>query len=474
MIAVLAMLAISLSPAISEGETIQTDTFKLETSAFAEVQEQTDSSGASRAVDQELVPGPVFSPKGFIETEGPDNSSFYFSDSDLLSRFVDTAIVSNPAIRQAESRWRAAFERISQERTLPDPMFSITQSDTPERMKETMFTLSQGFPWFGKLNLRGKIASLEALSLLQQAQVQIRDVVAEVKRAYYDLAYFDAALSITQQDKELLKSLSDMAAARYETGKGILQEVIKLDAEISKDDEQLYMLDQQRKSAAANLNTLMNRDTDVPIPSLARLSIPPVVFNLDQLYAKGRANLPELKAAEYMVERDIEAVRLARKEYFPDFNVSLSYTTVESAPPEMDDDGYDIMFEFNIPLWVGRRRAGVRAAVYDKRADEWEYQNVERKLEFSIRDAAWKAEALRDQLSLYDKLLIPQAEQALDSTQSAYQTGRLNALDLLDSERFLLQARLSYEKLKSDYMKALTDIERAIAAAFPDQMPLEK
>ena len=49
----------------------------------------------------------------------------------------------------------------------------------------------------------------------------------------------------------------------------------------------------------------------------------------------------------------------------------------------------------------------------------------------------------------------------MKSSEAAYSTGEVGVLDLLDSERVLLNVRLSLAKFDSDYMKALAEMERA-------------
>lgn len=405
---------------------------------------------------------------------------FYSSNDELLSRYVDAAIYANPAIWESEHRWRAALQRIPQVSSLPDPMFAITQfirsPETRVGAQETMLSISQKFPWFGKLDARGEMVLRDALAAAELFQVQIREIVASVKRAYYDLAYLDEALRITREDRGLLEHFEEIAATRYATGRGIQQAVIKIQAEITRDEDRLYLLNRQRETVAANLNTLMDRPPHDPIPTLAGLSTHPVEFNLEQLYAAGRSNRHELKAAQYMVEKGDQAIRLAKKEYFPDFKVGLNYIFVDKRDDRMgklnppEDDGRDIlgiMLGFNIPLWEGKNMSRVRGATETRLASERNYDKIENKVEFSIRDGVLRADTALDQLALYEKVLIPQAEQALDSTESAYATGKLKALDLIDSERFLLSVRLAHAKLKTDYMKALADIERAIGKTFP-------
>jgi len=416
------------------------------------------------------------------DVSGHGFGAFYYSDNELLSSFIGTAIYANPAIWEAEHRWRAALQRIPQARTLPDPMVSIThfiqETETRVGPQEDIFSISQKIPWFGKLDSRGEMALRDALAAVEQYQAQIREVVLAVKQSYYNLAYLDEAIRITEEDKDLLKHFEDIAETRYSTGKGIQQAVIKIQAEITRDDDRLYLLRRQRESAAAGLNTLLNRPPHEPVPSLSGFSVPRAELDIETLYAMGRTNRHELKAAEYMIEKGDQAIRLAKKEYFPDFNVGFNYILVddredamgEFIPPEGNgDDAYSIMLGFNIPLWEGKNMSAVREANEVKRAIESGYLKMENTMEFHVRDGVLRAETTYDQLALYDKVLIPQAERSLDSTQAAYATGKLSALDLIDSERFLLNVRLAYAKLKSDYMIALADIERAIGAAFPAQ-----
>jgi len=405
---------------------------------------------------------------------------FYFSNDPLLSRYINAAILANPGVWESEHRWRAAMERIPQVSALPDPMVNVTQFideiETRVGPQETILSLSQKFPWFGKLDAKAEMALRDALAAVEQYQARIRELVASVKRSYYDLAYLDAGIRITEQDKGLLEHFADIAQKRYETGSGIQQAVIKIQAEITRDSDRLLMLRQQRESMVARLNTLMNNPPQHPIPVLAEMVVPALEFDLDRLYALGKANQQELRAAKYQIEKHDQQIRLAKKEYFPDFTVGFNYTVVDDRedalgklnPPEGNGDNASaVVLGFNIPLWEGKLMSGVREAKELKYASERAFHRLENEMEFSVRDGVIRAETTRDQLDLYEKVLIPQAEQALESTQSAYSTGTLNALDLIDSERFLLNVRVAHARLVADYMIALADIERAIGTAFP-------
>ena len=57
----------------------------------------------------------------------------------------------------------------------------------------------------------------------------------------------------------------------------------------------------------------------------------------------------------------------------------------------------------------------------------------------------------------------------MESSEAAYETGQLTFLELLDSARFLLNVRYGYAKIKSDYLVAQADMERALGTRFPEK-----
>ncbi len=89
-----------------------------------------------------------------------------------LAAYLDEAIERNPGVRSRFAVYRATLQKIPQVTALPDPQLSLTQFlRTPETRvgpQTTLVSLEQRFPWFGKLDEKGKLAAKEAA---YQAQV---------------------------------------------------------------------------------------------------------------------------------------------------------------------------------------------------------------------------------------------------------------------------------------------------------------
>lgn len=401
-----------------------------------------------------------------------------------LALYLEQALDRNPAVRQSFARYRAALQRLPQVSALPDPMLGFTQffrsPETRVGPQTTMLTLSQRFPWFGKLSDKEKIAAKEAAALREQHEAQKDEVVRQLKLAYYDLAYIDRAIRIAEEDQALLEHYETLAQARYAQGVGLQQAVVRLQAEITRVRNRLEQLRSQRVSAEAGLNTLLDLPARSPVGGIVLETRPRAEIHFDALTEIGRNRRPEVQAALLQIEKDEGRIHLARKSYWPDFTLGASFINVAGRsdapgllmPPSQNGKNiYGFTAGVNIPIRRRKYDAAVIEATEDRIGSREGYRSILNSVEAAVRAVGFRIQTLEGQIALFERTLLPQAEQALRSTEAAYATGTLRVLDLLDSERVLLEVRLGLEQLRSEYMKSLAEMERAIGAPFPQPGP---
>jgi outer membrane protein, heavy metal efflux system len=424
-----------------------------------------------------LMAVPGWATTGIDEAAGEED---YYADNRQLAEYVEMTLRRHPGVEQALARYRAALQKVPQVTSLPDPMLNFTQFlrsvETRVGPQVNLVTLSQRFPWFGKLDLQGQIAVKEAAVQHQQYRILQRDLIHQTKRAYYELQYVDRALRITWEEESLLDHYERLAQSRYAAGEGLQQGVIKIQAELTRLVDRVQMLELQRESAVARLNTLMNRPPESPLAAVEPVEIPEVSFSLEELYDLGERNRHELEASLARIEKSERSVELARKDYWPDVTVSAGFINVQGRedaagialpPPDNGKNAFNLSVGINLPVWRDKYRAGVVEASESLIASRRDFELIRNEIEFSVRDQALRLQTLSEQIRLYDQVLIPQAEEALRSTESAYETGQVRALDLLDSERFLVSSRLMKERYEIDYLQALAALERAVGTRFP-------
>lgn len=401
-----------------------------------------------------------------------------------LAALIEDALERNPQVREAFADYQAAVQRVPQVTALPDPLLAVTQyARTPETRvgpQTTVVSLTQKFPWFGKRSDQGKIAAKQAAVHDEFYQARRSEVVRQVKLAYFDLGYIDRALAVTSQDQELLRLYETLAEARYSQGVGLQQAVLKLQAEITRVMNRSKELKRQRVDAEATLNVLRDRPADEPISLVNLVRHPVEKIDAKQLYAIGRNERPEVKAAFLRIETNEKSIQLAERQYWPDFSLGASWGNVlgrrdeagrMNPPPDNGKDVYSLSVGVNIPIFRSKYDAGVQEATERFAAARLAYRSTVNNVGLAVRSIGFRLETIDDQIALFERALLPQAEQALLSTESAYATGTIGVLELLDSERMLLEVRLGLARLESDYMKALAEMERSIGSAFPEERP---
>ena len=417
------------------------------------------------------VDGPAI---GLIATAHPDAAPLL---REVLAR--------NPELARLRAEALAAEAAIAGIASWPDPMASLTAfALTPEtRVGPQRWSVSvqQRFPWFGKLALREQQAAARAVAARLMVEARALELVTETRALLWELSYLDAQEEILGADRATLQRYEELARARYASGVGLQQAVIKLQAEITRLDEHLVDLQARRRSMGARLAALRGGAADdvVPLPAL-ELPAPSRLPSLAELTAEALATRPEVARTRALIDAADAAVELAKKEYRPDLSLGVAYTAVSGrddamgrlSPPEGNGD--DILgFSLSVPLPVWRRRleSGVESAAAQRSATEEGLEVLAVAFERDLGDLLARLEGAERQLELIEDLLIVQAEESLRSAEVAYAAGSVGALDLLDAERTLLDARISAARLRADLLVTLSRIEGVVGAplaSFPE------
>jgi outer membrane protein TolC len=410
-------------------------------------------------------------PTGQKVTAQVANQAATPSDGTVLSvdDAIRSALTNNPAVASAAHSVAAQRAKVPQAGSLPDPTFSVgwagniqpfsVQTGDPSSYRGV--SASQMLPLFGKRGLRRDIAGKEADATQWDLEAVRRRVAADVKAAYYDYWYFDKAIRTTQQNRDLLTKLSQIAEARYRVGKGMQADVLRSQVEISMLLQKLTTLEQQRATAQARLNALMGRDTDSALPPAADISAPsPLNYSLDDLYKLARENDPEFQRMQKMVERNQLATNLAQKDYLPDLTVAYMY---QQRPAMSDMHG--LTFTVNIPVFYKtKQREEVRQATEEQLSTAKARDNRQNELYFDLKQNYLAAKASDNLLKLFSQGVVPQSSLALESSMSAYQVGNVDFLTLVGNFTTVLNYETDYYRELANYQTALARIEALTGA----------
>jgi len=384
-----------------------------------------------------------------------------------LQMLVAEALEQNPEIIAMRRNFDMMRARAPQAKALPEPMLSYgymgnatpippfdMQKGDPSSGRALSF--SQEIPFPGKLAIKGRMANVEAEAEWWNYEQTQLNVVAEVKDAYYDLYYADKAIETITKNKDLLEKFARIAEAGYAVGKGIQQDVLKARVEISKLTEQLTMLEQRRQVAEARLNSLLFREPETPVGRAEEIRPRDFTYSLAELNEMALTSYPALKAQRRRIDREQYGVELAKKEFYPDFSVSLTYLN-RPGMPEM----YGVNVGVKIPLYFWQKqRPAVAEATAGAAAEKQRLENTTTLLFLRIKDRYLSATTAQRLVKLYGTTIIPQSALSLESAIAGYEAGRVDFLTLLDNTVTLRNYELSY-------YEQLSNVEKAIAALEP-------
>ena len=392
-----------------------------------------------------------------------------------LSDVISEALDKNPAVQSALHAVEAQKHRIPQAKSLPDPEASVgwmgnltpfsVQEGDPSSYRGV--GVMQSFPYPGKLRLRGDIASQEVQMAQWDYEAVRRRVAADVKAAYYEYFFYGRALEITRKNKDLLQKLSSISEARYRVGKAMQQDVLKSQVEISLLLQKSTVLEQQRATAQARLNTLMSRRPDSPLPPAANVEPAALPESLDSLYAAAMRQDPGLQREMAAVRRSQVSTDLARKDYRPDFAVAYMF---EQRPMMPDMNG--MTFTVNVPVFYKtKQREQVKQAQEEVISAERSRDNRANELQFELKQQYLAAQAAKQLLDLYTKAVVPQASLALESSISAYEVGNVDFLTMLANFTTVLDYEVDYYRELANYQTALARMEPLVGMELTSAQP---
>ena len=384
-----------------------------------------------------------------------------------LSQLVKEAEQNNPQILAARRGWQAASQVPSQVSTLPDPQVMVQQmsAGTPlpfdgfhsVEMTYLGFGVSQSIPYPGKLRLRGEIARRRADTLQQQSDAVLRKVVEQVKTAYYRLGYVQQTLSILSKDEQLLDQIEKIAEVRYRTGQGNQQDVLKAQLQKTKLLRDSTQYKQQLQTLQAQLKQLLNRPQDSVVIVADKLTETQLPFGSDDLLAAVRTGNPEVGAHHQMVQDRSLQVELARKDFYPDFNVEYLYEHTAAPFPER----YMLSVGVSLPIFRSRRqRPEVAEAAEQLNSARRTYEAQVQQTYFEVRDQYLVADSDSKVLKIYREGLIPQATATFQAGLVAYQSAQQDFQTLLSSFLDVLNLDVEYWRTLAEHESALARLEQ--------------
>ena len=383
-----------------------------------------------------------------------------------LADFLTYAMLNQPQIEAAYFDWAASVENVTVARSLPDPQLTF-QADIENIVSSVMPGLMQNFPGPGKLRAQARAASVDSRSKYFTFESTVLQAAYAVKQGYYRLWFLDEKIRVDREMLRLLAELERIAQAQNEVGQVTLQDVYRAQIEEDRLKTELANLEDSRHPLQAQFKAALGLTREQPVPSLpghfeaTTLDLPPEQI-LDTAFARN----PQLKAMEAEVRQAQASLDLAYKAKVPDFSLGLM------ADVKMSPVLYRPLATATLPIWRDKIAAEIAAAQAGKRAAQARLTAGQINLTVDFAGKSFDYREVNRNLDLLQGRLIPKAQQSLEIARAAYLSGKTEFFNLIDTERTLLEFRLSEIEARIQRELVLSDLSLLIAGVPPANAPL--
>jgi cobalt-zinc-cadmium efflux system outer membrane protein len=386
-----------------------------------------------------------------------------------LDDVLAIARAENPEISAARARAREAKEMPAQARAWDDPVVSWEAWNAPNNLDvahadNNIFRVAQRFPFPGKRRLAGDSAADDARAAALGADAVVLDVEAAVKRAYWSLWQGHQRLVVYERQRVLAERFAKTAEQRYASGGVPQSDVLRAQFELTHAITEVQSGSLAIDTARAALNALLSRPPGDPLGTPEEPPLPVLPPSADALIEAALARRPELSAQDATIAGQQHALALARKAYLPDFEVSVGRFVNFDAR-----DGFGAMASVTVPIAnKGKYDAAVSQANARVAAAEADRRRLADAVRRDVEQAWLRVRTATLRHDLFARTHLPQAEQAIRVTESAYATGTVDLLALLDTLRGLEQVHLDHIDSQAEIAGAWADLERAVGEPLPE------
>ncbi len=398
--------------------------------------------------------------------------------AETLAQVRQEALEANPALAAARASVRAAESLAAQRGWWPEPrlqlaFLNLPVSDprfdrTPMSGKQLM--LMQEVP-FWSTHLAGAAAQEGTAAVQARMAEQEWEVRRQVTAQYFLIRFLDRSEEILGRELGLMRRLAQTARTQYERGSGLEQDALRAQVESSLLENQVLEIQQQRLSAQADMAALLGREAGAEIrPEESADGLKKRRLDEKDLTAGALENNPRSRSLAARERQARWQRRLADEAWIPELQVAGSYTWRDRVPgdPLQGEDFFGAAVGIKLPLWFfsqeipASREAAARAEQARSETRGWELQLTAR-----IQDSLQKLARLEKSEALFREKIVPQTRAAVDSSLTAFQTGRTDFLNVINNETSLIRFEIAYEEILKDYETEVARLEELTGREIP-------
>ena len=344
-------------------------------------------------------------------------------------------------------------------------------------------TFNNYYQLYAELNVFDGFATINALKQAKlsrdysaTAMQKIQDDRAiDVMQKYVDAAYAEASIRIASEKLNESKRMLDKMKRLYELGEKGRPDVVQMESQVAEDEYNLTHQENVAKQSLLALKSAMNFPVDEELKLELKSGYKEVSesgVNYEIVYQGFQHISPDLKSAEYEVERARYDYKIAKGRLLPSLSLGggISTNYYKNLSQKGQYDGFASQFRNNqgeylaltlsIPIYNSDRWHSVKKAHNDWQLAQVNLEETRRKLHDQIAQAVMDAEGYAKELHQMQKKVASDSL-AYHMSSRKFEEGMLSTFDLHTAAQTLLESRI-----KELQMQMLLIIKQRLVAYY--------
>ncbi|MGB9806961.1 MAG: TolC family protein [Thermosulfidibacteraceae bacterium] len=296
----------------------------------------------------------------------------------------------------------------------------------------------------------------------------ILDIAHTTKVAYYNVLIEQKLLEVAEKSVEQLEAHLKDAENLYKAGLIPYNDLLKVKVQLSKMKERRAEEEGKLRSAMTYLATLIQEDplTRLKLKDVSSDSIVLPKMKLEKLIKIALSNRPEVKAHSLITKQFESYIKIAKSEYYPKVNVFVSYQrsgenllATKNSYTNEENTIYGFTVKMNI-FDFKKREHTVNRLEYEKLSQKEREKQITDRIKNEVVVAYNNLVVAYRNFETAKEALI-QAEEDFRITKLQYSVNMAKAIEVIDSEKALTEARTFYYTSLYRYYMALSELMRA-------------
>ena len=344
-------------------------------------------------------------------------------------------------------------------------------------------TFNNYYQLYAELNVFDGFATINALKQAKlsrdysaTAMQKIQDDRAiDVMQKYVDAAYAEASIQIASEKLNESKRMLAKMKRLYELGEKGRPDVVQMESQVAEDEYNLTHQENVAKQSLLALKSAMNFPVDEELKLELKSGYKEVSesgVNYEIVYQGFQHISPDLKSAEYEVERARYDYKIAKGRLLPSLSLGggISTNYYKNLFQKGQYDGFASQFRNNqgeylaltlsIPIYNSDRWHSVKKARNDWQLAQVNLEETRRKLHDQIAQAVMDAEGYAKELHQMQKKVASDSL-AYHMSSRKFEEGMLSTFDLHTAAQTLLESRI-----KELQMQMLLIIKQRLVAYY--------